>query len=154
MNSYGGGICQVSTTLYNAVLKAELAKRELARRSFADYLAYSHGASWKATKMSTYLANEVQAFLEKKTGNAYDILIIETPPQHGKSMTITESLPAWYMGKHPDQRVIIASYNEEFAERFCRRNKDSYSARICLRSGSAASTGPRSSSWTMAAGDC
>lgn len=106
------------------LLKAELAKRELARRSFADYLAYSHGASWKATKMSTYLANEVQAFLEKKTGNAYDILIIETPPQHGKSMTITESLPAWYMGKHPDQRVIIASYNEEFAERFCRRNKE------------------------------
>ena len=106
------------------LLKAELAKRELARRSFADYLAYSHGASWKATKMSTYLANEVQAFLEQKTGNAYDILIIETPPQHGKSMTITESLPAWYMGKHPDQRVIIASYNEEFAERFCRRNKE------------------------------
>ena len=106
------------------LLKAELAKRELARRSFADYLAYSHGAGWKATKMSKYLANEVQAFLEKKTGNAYDILIIETPPQHGKSMTITESLPAWYMGKHPDQRVIIASYNEEFAERFCRRNKE------------------------------
>lgn len=106
------------------LLKAELAKRELARRSFADYLAYSHGASWKATKMSTYLANEVQRFLEQKTGNAYDILIIETPPQHGKSMTITESLPAWYMGKHPDQRVIIASYNEEFAERFCRRNKE------------------------------
>lgn len=30
MQSYGGGVCQVSTTLYNAVLKAEL---EVTQRS-------------------------------------------------------------------------------------------------------------------------
>ena len=106
------------------ILNAELAKRELARRSFKDYLAYTHGAAWKPTRMSSYLADEVQKFLETPTGNAYDILVIETPPQHGKSVTITESLPSWYMGKHPTKRVIIASYNEEFAERFCRRNKE------------------------------
>lgn len=105
-------------------LNAELAQRELARRSYADYLAYSHGAAWKHTKMSDFLAHSVQEFIETRTGNAYDILIIETPPQHGKSMTITETLPSWYMGKHSDRRVIIASYNEEFAERFCRRNKE------------------------------
>lgn len=106
------------------LLKAEMARRELARRSYADYLAYSHGASWKRTKMSEYLAKEVQKFVETPTGNAYDILIIETPPQHGKSMTVTETFPSWYLGRHPDHRVIIASYNEEFAERFCRRNKE------------------------------
>lgn len=106
------------------LLHAELAKRELARRSYADYLAYSHGASWKDTRMSRYLASEVQKFVESRTGNAYDILVIETPPQHGKSMTITETLPSWYMGRFPEKRVIIASYNEEFAERFCRRNKE------------------------------
>ena len=106
-----------------ALIKAELARRELARRSYYDYLALSHGATWKDTAMSKYLAAEVQKFVETKTGNAYDILLIETPPQHGKSMTVTETLPSWYMGRHPDNRVIIASYNEEFAERFCRRNK-------------------------------
>ena len=106
------------------LIRAEMARRELARRSFKDYLAYTQGASWKATKMSSYLATEVQRFLEEDTGNAYDILVIETPPQHGKSITITESLPSWYMGKNSRNRVIIASYNEEFAERFCRRNKE------------------------------
>ena len=115
---------EISKEQQIALLKAEMARRELARRSFADYLAYSHGASWKDTKMARYLANEVQKFVETKTGNAYDILVIETPPQHGKSMTITESFPSWYIGRHPDDRVIIASYNEEFAERFCRRNKE------------------------------
>lgn len=106
------------------LIYAELAKRELARRSFADYLAYSHGASWKRTRMSDYLARRVQDFVETETGNAYDILVIETPPQHGKSMTITETFPSWYLGKYQKRRVIVASYNEEFAEKFCRRNKE------------------------------
>lgn len=107
-------------------LKAELAKRELARRHFNDYLAYAHN-DWIRTRMSEYLAKEVQGFIETATGNAYDILVIETPPQHGKSRTITESLPAWVLGRHPDWRVIIGSYNDESAERFCRRNKEKVS---------------------------
>ena len=99
----------------------ELAQRELARRSFAEYLAYVQGRMWKRTRMAEFLAGRVQAFLETETGHAYDILLIETPPQHGKSMTVTESVPSWYLGKHPEARIIMASYNEGFAERFLRR---------------------------------
>ena len=77
------------------ILNAEMARRELARRWYAEYLPYVHGKNWKRTRMSAYLASQVQAFLEEDTGNAYDILVIETPPQHGKSMTLTESLPSW-----------------------------------------------------------
>lgn len=105
-------------------LNAELARRELARRSYPDYLAYSHGAAWIDTKMSRFIAESLQEFVETKTGNAYDILIIETPPQHGKSLSVTETFPSWYLGRNPKKRAIIASYNEEFAERFCRRNKE------------------------------
>ena len=105
-------------------IKKELVLRELARRHYSDYLAYAHGAGWIRTRMSTYIADHVQEFLEKDTGHAYDILVIETPPQHGKSMTVSESLPSWYLGKHPEDNVILASYNTEFAERFCRRNKE------------------------------
>ena len=93
----------------------ELAQRELARRSFAEYLAYVQGRMWKRTRMAEFLAGRVQAFLETETGHAYDILLIETPPQHGKSMTVTESVPSWYLGKHPEARIIMASYNEGFA---------------------------------------
>ena len=91
----------------------ELAQRELARRSFAEYLAYVQGRMWKRTRMAEFLAGRVQAFLETETGHAYDILLIETPPQHGKSMTVTESVPSWYLGKHPEARIIMASYNED-----------------------------------------
>lgn len=106
------------------MLQAELARRELARRRYADYLAYVYGTQWIPTRMSTYIADRVQEFIETDTGHAYDILVIETPPQHGKSMTITESLPSYYLGRYPTQRVIEASYNDEYAERFCRRNKE------------------------------
>lgn len=107
---------------------AELARRELARRFYSEYLAYVQGASWKRTKMSEFIATKVQDFLETDTGHAYDLLIIETPPQHGKSAAVTETLPSWYLGRYPNNRVILASYDSDFAERFCRRNKEKIKA--------------------------
>jgi len=103
-------------------LKQEMARRELARKSYRRYLYYVHGDTWKRTRMSDYLADRVQAFVETDTGNAYDILLIETPPQHGKSLTVTESLPSWYLGRYPKNRVIEASYNDDTAKRFGRKN--------------------------------
>lgn len=102
-------------------IRRERAKRELARRWFRWYLYYVFGDSWKKTRMSDFLADKVQEFVEKDTGNAYDILVIETPPQHGKSITITESFPSWYLGKYPKNRIIEASYNDDTAKRFGRK---------------------------------
>lgn len=105
-------------------IMAELARRELARRDYREYLKYSQGSAWKQTALSEFLAGQIQAFLQAQTGHAYDILLIQTPPQHGKSITVTETLPSWYLGNHPDHRVIVAGYSEDFAERFCRRNRE------------------------------
>jgi len=101
---------------------SELARRELARRDYGEYLALSQGKGWRRTALSVFLAETLQRFLEADTGHAYDILIVQTPPQHGKSMTVTETLPSWYLGRNPEKRVIVAGYSEDFAERFCRRN--------------------------------
>ena len=103
-------------------LKREMARREMARKNYRRYLYYVHGDTWKRTKMSDYLASEVQSFVESDTGNPYDILLIETPPQHGKSLTVTESFPSWYLGRYPKNRVIEASYNDDTAKRFGRKN--------------------------------
>lgn len=109
-------------------LKREQARRALARRSFKRYLYYVHGDSWKRTRMSDYLADRVQEFVETETGNAYDIMVIQTPPQHGKSLTITESFPSWYLGRFPKHRIIEASYNEDTARRFGRKNLEKVEA--------------------------
>ena len=43
------------------------------------------------------------------------ILLISTPPRHGKSTLVSEYAPAWYLGSFPDERVILASYEADFA---------------------------------------
>ena len=105
-------------------LRREMARRELARKSYRRYLYYVHSPTWVRTKMSDFLADTVQRFVETETGNAYDILLIETPPQHGKSLTVTESFPSWYLGKYPTHRIIEASYNDDTARKFGRKNME------------------------------
>ena len=97
-------------------------KYELCRREYSYYVEYVHSNRYKKSKFGDYLCKEVQKFLEEDTGHAYDILCITTPPQHGKSMNITETLPSWYLGKNPYHRVIEISYSTTFAENFCRKN--------------------------------
>jgi len=90
-----------------------------------DGLDLTKGARrWIPTKFHKFLCNKVQEFIEAKTGNPYDILLISTPPQVGKSVTITETLPSWYLGRNPDKRVIEISYSSDFAKRFGRRNRE------------------------------
>lgn len=96
---------------------------ELMRSSYAAYCYFVHKEKWIDTKFHRFLAEKVQTFVETVTGNPYDILVLSTPPQHGKSMTVTETFPSWYVGKYPDRRCIVACYNDDFAGKFGRRNK-------------------------------
>lgn len=97
--------------------------RELMRTSYAAYCYFVHKGKWIDTKFHRFLADKVQSFVEEQTGNPYDILVLSTPPQHGKSLTVTETFPSWYEGKYPDRRCIVACYNDDFAGKFGRRNK-------------------------------
>lgn len=93
------------------------------RENYASYCYFVHRGEWKDTKFHRFLANKVQTFIETETGNPYDILVLSCPPQHGKSLTVTETLPSWIVGKYPNKRCIVACYNDEFAGKFGRRNK-------------------------------
>lgn len=95
----------------------------LVQSDYRAYVYYVHEGRWKPGKAASYLCERVQAFLERDSGAAYEVLLISLPPQHGKSMTITETLPSWYLGRNPENRVIEISYSEDFAQLFGRRNK-------------------------------
>ena len=94
-----------------------------ARESYLEYVKYTNNG-YKESKFHNYLCAEIQKFIEKKDSPAFDILLLSVPPQFGKSTTVTETLPAYYLGKNPDKKVIICGYNEDFAIRFGRRNKE------------------------------
>lgn len=42
-------------------------------------------------------------------------LMVFMPPRSGKSTIISQYFPAWYLGKFPDRRVILTSYESSFA---------------------------------------
>ena len=42
-------------------------------------------------------------------------LMVTVPPRHGKSELCSKYFPAWYLGTHPDDRIILTSYEADFA---------------------------------------
>jgi predicted phage terminase large subunit-like protein len=48
-------------------------------------------------------------------------LIVTLPPRHSKSLHVSEHLPAWFLGRYPDRRVIGAAHTQRLANRFSRR---------------------------------
>lgn len=42
-------------------------------------------------------------------------LMVFMPPRSGKSQLISQFFPAWYLGHHPDNRIILTSYEADFA---------------------------------------
>lgn len=110
-------------------LDGELLRRKC-RRDYGEYVKLSNPGFYMTT-FHRYLCDQIQEFLEYKSDNAMDILLLSVPPRHGKSFTVTETLPAWYLGKHPDYNVILCSYEGTFAESFSRRNRDKFNEYSC-----------------------
>src|SRR5436190_11445147 len=42
-------------------------------------------------------------------------LIINVPPRNLKSLCASVALPAWFLGKNPSERVIVASYSDHLS---------------------------------------
>ena len=50
-------------------------------------------------------------------------LIIQLPPRHGKSRTLT-NFSAWVLGRNQSEKIITASFNDDLAQDFSRHTRD------------------------------
>ncbi len=48
-------------------------------------------------------------------------LLVTMPPRHGKSELISHYAPIWYLNKYPERRVMLASYEADFAASWGRK---------------------------------
>ena len=80
-------------------------------------------ASNGAWRIFRHLALFNRIALEIAAGHIHNVLI-ECPPQHGKSEFWSRYFPAWFLGAFPDRRVILASYGENYARSWGRRARD------------------------------
>lgn len=51
-------------------------------------------------------------------------LIVTVPPRHGKSTIISEHLPPYVLGQHPDWRIIGVSHTQQLANQFSRQSRN------------------------------
>lgn len=59
--------------------------------------------------------------INKQTGKPYRKMAVSMPPQHGKSTLISEHTPGWFLSRYPDRRVILTSYEADFAKSWGRK---------------------------------
>lgn len=74
--------------------------------------------AWIVSKGTWYPADHLlllDNLLVKVSLGEIKNLMIFMPPRHGKSELTSKYFPAWYLGKFPDKRVILTSYEADFA---------------------------------------
>lgn len=88
----------------------------LAIADLASYLEYTTHGMWQRAKHLEVLCQALED-VEKRNCTR---LVVEMPPRHGKSEVVSKGFPAWYLGKHPDHNIILASYGADLSEKFSR----------------------------------
>lgn len=93
---------------------AELLRRREARRTVAAYIGYTN-PKYRASGFSAAVCAALDLFLLDVQAGRRPILILQAPPQHGKSEIVSRKLPAYILGRFPSWRVGGASYSDELA---------------------------------------
>ena len=92
------------------------------RDNYSLYLKKVH-PKYIFTKFHALLSNICQSVVEKIEHGETVRLCISVPRQHGKSHTVTECLPSWFIGRNPDLTTIVTGYNADMAEKFGDKNR-------------------------------
>lgn len=87
---------------------------ELARRDFKYFVKQTY-KGYFFSKFSIEVCNALNQFLVDVEAGKRPILIIQAPPQHGKSELASRRFPAFAFGRNPDFRIAECSYSADLA---------------------------------------
>lgn len=77
----------------------------------ALFAHYCSGNRWYPAEHLVMLSDVLMDVADGKIRH----LMVTIPPRHGKSTLISHYYPVWYLGRYPDNRIIGASYEADFA---------------------------------------
>lgn len=93
---------------------AELLRRRRARSSLGAYIAYT-SPKYKSSAFSESVCAAIDQFVLDVFAGMRPILVLQAPPQHGKSEIVSRKLPAYLIGRFPSLRIGGASYSDALA---------------------------------------
>ena len=79
------------------------------------------GRPYKVYPWIRYVEGEILDMLARPDN---EILIVNIPPQQGKTTYAGMWLPFWYLGLNPEDLIIFVAYNEEYASTWGRNVRD------------------------------
>jgi predicted phage terminase large subunit-like protein len=94
--------------------------RNFARDDYSFYLEYVHRGRYKPAAHHDLIAEKMQRIID----GSLKKLMIFMPARHGKSMSVTESFPSYFLGRYPRKRVIAVAYGDTLARKFGRKNRE------------------------------
>jgi predicted phage terminase large subunit-like protein len=90
--------------------------QDLSKESFLDFVKHVY----PGYKVGPHHLKLAQIFEDIANGKKRRV-IVNIAPRHGKSELISYLAPAWFLGKHPQKKVIMASHTADLAVNFGRR---------------------------------
>lgn len=91
------------------------AKIELAKRYFFDYCHLIMPSFYKSDR--DYLVSVCGEFQSFLNDNEHDVLVLNMPPRHGKSLTLGRFVE-WVLGNDHSKKIMTGSYNETLSTVF------------------------------------
>ncbi|MGE5551504.1 MAG: phage terminase large subunit [Bacteroidota bacterium] len=90
-----------------------------ARDSLVFFCEYTSNGTWQPAPHLEILCDHLEAVERGEIRR----LIVDMPPQHGKSEVADRKFPAWYLGRHPMRRIMLTAYGDDLAYDFSRASR-------------------------------
>jgi hypothetical protein len=100
-----------------------MAATQIARNHLIDF-SVAIDENYQDTWFHESIASVLELALEKIERGEDARIILEIPPQCGKSYLATQLFPAWVLGKHPDWPIMVGSYSADLAVQFGQQTRD------------------------------
>lgn len=92
----------------------ELLARRKARAAFLPYITFTT-KNYKVSRFAEMVCAALDQFILDVQAGKRPILVLQAPPQHGKSEMASRKFPSYIAGRFPDWRVGAASYASDLA---------------------------------------
>lgn len=92
----------------------ELLRRRNARRSLLDFILYLN-PEYIVSDFVVQVTLALEKFVKDQQAGRLPLLILQAPPQHGKSDIVSRYFPAWVFGNHPNSALAGLSYAKDLA---------------------------------------
>ena len=121
-----GRVTEQAVMVTPEAAELERIRREQARRHLVDFAEYV--STWYQAYPHHVLIAEALEQVGRyiATGGKEGIgrLMVFMPPRHGKTELVSRQFPAWLLGRRPDTRIILTSYNGDRANANSRAARD------------------------------